>query len=114
MHSIHYCCSSNNEVEGGVAFLIGSQLWHEATAVRNASNPRTSTFAHSPGLVMLLQPITASGDEDDKRSDNGDATSALACCLIQHSIDRVCVIRGGAKALLDLPQITDYFVSPHI
>ncbi|KAL5106163.1 TBC domain-containing protein kinase-like protein [Taenia crassiceps] len=113
MQSIHYCPV---EVQAGVTYLTGSQLWMEATAARNASNPRGCAPAHSPGLVMLLQHSAASdGANDECKPGSGDDVAfTLACGLIQRSIDRVCVVKGGAKALLNLPQITDYFVSPHI
>lgn len=105
MQSIHYIFT--DEVEAGVLYLTSCQVWFEATVVRNTANLRgIITNAQSPGLVMILQRSTDSTDELH------DAASSLACCLIQHAIDRVCVIRGGARALFSLPQITDYFVSP--
>nr|CDS33892.1 TBC domain containing protein kinase [Hymenolepis microstoma] len=105
MQSIHY--TFTDEFEAGALYLTSSQVWLEATIVRNSTNPRGTTInALSPGLVMILQRSTNSADELH------DAASSLACCLIQHAIDRVCVIRGGTRALFSLPQITDYFVSP--
>ncbi|VDM31238.1 unnamed protein product [Hydatigera taeniaeformis] len=113
MQSIHY---HPVEVQSGMTYLTGSQLWLEATAARNATSPRGYTSAQSPGLVMLLQHSTdsvgATGECETGRGD--DAAFTLACYLIQRSIDRVCVVKGGARALFSLPQITDYFVSPHI
>ncbi|VDO03976.1 unnamed protein product [Rodentolepis nana] len=105
MQSIHY--TFTDEFEVGVLCLTSNQVWLEATIVRNSTNPRgTTNNVLSPGLVMILQRSTNSADEIH------DAASSLACCLIQHAIDRVCVIRGGTRALFSLPQITDYFVSP--
>lgn len=113
MHSIHYYPI---EVEAGVTCLTGSQLWLAATAARNAASPRGFASAHSPGLVMLLQYGSTLGDAKDEceTGNDDDAALTLACCLIQRSIDRVCVVKGGARALFNLPQITNYFVSPHI
>ncbi|VDK36029.1 unnamed protein product [Taenia asiatica] len=113
MQSIHYY---HVEVQAGVTYLTGSQLWLEATAARNASSPRGCASAHSPGLVMLLQHSAASDSANGEcePGSGDDAAFTLACSLIQRSIDRVCVVKGGAKALFSLPQITDYFVSPHI
>lgn len=105
MQSIHY--SLADEVEAGVIYLTRSQLWFEATFARNATNPRGNPNAHSPGLVMILQHTT-------NPNELIDAASNLACCLINNAIDRVCVIKGGSRALFNLPQITNYFVSPSL
>ncbi|KAM7539442.1 hypothetical protein Aperf_G00000056081 [Anoplocephala perfoliata] len=103
MQSIHY--SLTEEFEAGVVYLTSSQLWFEATVVRNTTSPRGNPNAHSPGLVMILQRTTNANEFEDTASD-------LARCLINNAIDRVCVIRGGSRALFSLPQITNYFVSP--
>ncbi|KAM7539443.1 hypothetical protein Aperf_G00000056086 [Anoplocephala perfoliata] len=103
MQSIHY--SLTEEFEAGVVYLTSSQLWFEATVVRNTTSPHGNPNAHSPGLVMILQRTTNANEFEDTASD-------LARCLINNAIDRVCVIRGGSRALFSLPQITNYFVSP--
>ncbi|EUB62324.1 TBC domain-containing protein kinase-like protein [Echinococcus granulosus] len=99
MHSIHYYPI---EVEAGVTCLTGSQLWLAATAARNAASPRGFASAHSPGLVMLLQYGSTLGDAKDEceTGNDDDAALTLACCLIQRSIDRVCVVKGGLGSLV--------------
>ncbi|CAH8493728.1 unnamed protein product [Dicrocoelium dendriticum] len=90
------------------AWIQASEARREAV-IRRSRNKRTSGIPNSPGLIIII----GYGDRFLMQEPMEKPTSILvASWLIHHGVARVCVLKGGASALLGLTAGKELFVHP--
>lgn len=80
-------------------------VWRHAAGSRSTPTYPQHHQCASPGLVLILQQGGGAG---------GGLGVSIGCSLIDRGVDRVCLVGGGTAALFQLPNITDFFVSPSL
>lgn len=87
------------------AWIQASEARREA-ATRQSRAKRISGLPNSPGLIIII-------GSDDRVSNEElvekPVSILMGSWLIHHGIDRVCVLNGGASALLSLPTGRELF-----
>ncbi|CAL8100326.1 unnamed protein product [Calicophoron daubneyi] len=104
-----------------LADLMNESSWQRAVQARRMASQRQlaglrtsscsvcSSNTNCPGLTVIL-----GGSETSRCDSSSPKPSAIMVCewLIRQEVDHVCVLRGGAPALMNLPGGMDLFVCP--